>query len=387
MLTGTSTEHRSISNAGVTNSVYTNTSASAGTWKVNATATNANGMVSREWTWNVTSPASTGKPNITGYAPVSPVNDISGALRSFNITLNQTANVNWYINGTPVLFNAGVTNSVYTNTSAMAGTWIVNATAANSYGTSNTITWIVTVNELPLSSPCTTCGSSSGGGGGGGGGSSGENYSNIVVIEKYDLNIYKDKVTSYRFTDNSNPILFVNITGNISTSEITTSVEVLRNTSTLMNISPEGVVYKNVNIWVGTFGFATPKNIKEARVIFKVDNSWISSNKFENSDIKIVRWDGSKWIILETNVKDKDSTTTYFEANTNRFSHFAITGFQETPVIKQISPTAIEHNQAVSEIPKIAEASKDISWKMNLEIIIAMLLGLFGIVYLGKGIL
>ena len=93
-----------LSNSGVTNSMYTNTSASAGTWKVNATATNANGMVSREWTWNVTSPASTGKPNITGFAPVSPVNDISGALRSFNITLNQTANVNWYINGTPVHF-------------------------------------------------------------------------------------------------------------------------------------------------------------------------------------------------------------------------------------------------------------------------------------------
>jgi parallel beta-helix repeat protein len=38
---------------GVTTSSYTNTSASPGTWIVNATATNANGMVSHEWTWTV----------------------------------------------------------------------------------------------------------------------------------------------------------------------------------------------------------------------------------------------------------------------------------------------------------------------------------------------
>jgi hypothetical protein len=133
------------STAGVTDAMYTNTSASAGIWIVNATATNANGMVSREWIWNVTSIPSTGRPNITGYAPVSPVNDLAGATRSFNITVNQTANVNWYINGTPVQSTAGVTNSMYTNTSASAGIWIVNATATNANGmVSREWTWNVT---------------------------------------------------------------------------------------------------------------------------------------------------------------------------------------------------------------------------------------------------
>ncbi|GFO97897.1 hypothetical protein ig2599ANME_2108, partial [groundwater metagenome] len=78
---------------------------------------------------------------------------------------------------------------------------------------------------------------SSGGGGGGGGGPSGENYTNIEVKENYDLHIFKDKVTSYRFTDKRNPILFINITGNVSAGEINTAVEVLRNTSSLVNIS------------------------------------------------------------------------------------------------------------------------------------------------------
>jgi len=54
---------------------------------------------------------------------------------------------------------------------------------------------------------------SGGGGGGGGGGASGENYSNIEVTEKHDMSIYKDKVTSYNFTNNSNPIVIVYIIG------------------------------------------------------------------------------------------------------------------------------------------------------------------------------
>jgi hypothetical protein len=43
------------SNTSVTGAIYTNTSPSPGTWIVNATATNPNGTVSREWVWTVTS--------------------------------------------------------------------------------------------------------------------------------------------------------------------------------------------------------------------------------------------------------------------------------------------------------------------------------------------
>ncbi|MFZ3167418.1 MAG: NosD domain-containing protein, partial [Candidatus Methanoperedens sp.] len=93
---------------------------------------------------------------------------------------------------------------------------------------------------------------SGGGGGGGGGGGSGENYSNIEVIEKYDMAIYKDKLTSYKFTDKRNPIRFVNITGDVNSGEITAMIEVLKGTSSLLKISAPGLVYKNQNIWVGT---------------------------------------------------------------------------------------------------------------------------------------
>jgi len=47
-------------------------------------------------------------PSITYSNPLSSVSDISGANRAFNITVDQTVNVTWYINGTQVQFNESV---------------------------------------------------------------------------------------------------------------------------------------------------------------------------------------------------------------------------------------------------------------------------------------
>ena len=190
-------------------------------------------------------------------------------------------------------------------------------------------------------------------GGGGGGGVSGEEYSNIEVIEKYDLVIYKDKTTSYRFTNAKNPILYVNITGNVNTELITTSIEVLKNTSMLVTATQEGIAYINANIWVGLNGFAIPKNIKEAMIMFRVENSWIDKNNLMNSDIKLLRWDGSKWITLETSEKAKDSIYTYFEANTNSFSPFAITALKEKITSSQVILSPEQTSMQKREKPEV----------------------------------
>ena len=84
-----------------------------------------------------------GAPNITSFAPASPVPNIAGESRTFNITANQTVNVTWYINGSQVGSNAGVLEGNYTNTSAAKGFWIVNATATNATtGLSDSQEWI-----------------------------------------------------------------------------------------------------------------------------------------------------------------------------------------------------------------------------------------------------
>jgi hypothetical protein len=91
---------------------------------------------------------------------------------------------------------------------------IMTATAIEVTGASTETNTVTGGSTVTYTSP------SGGGGGGGGGGLSGENFTNIEVNEKYDMYIYKDKVTSYRFTSTGNPVMFVNITGNTSPGEI-----------------------------------------------------------------------------------------------------------------------------------------------------------------------
>jgi PKD repeat protein len=87
-------------------------------------------------------------PEITSYAPELPVNDSEGATRTFNITINQTVNVSWQINGTEVQTNEKVTEASYTNTSAVVGTWNVSAIVNNANGT-DMQTWVWTVEPSP----------------------------------------------------------------------------------------------------------------------------------------------------------------------------------------------------------------------------------------------
>jgi parallel beta-helix repeat protein len=74
-------------------------------------------------------------PTITSFSPPSPVSDTEGATRTFNVTIDQTVNVSWLINGAEVQNNAGVTSASYTNTSVAVGTWNVSAIATNANGT------------------------------------------------------------------------------------------------------------------------------------------------------------------------------------------------------------------------------------------------------------
>ncbi len=187
-----------------------------------------------------------------------------------------------------------------------------------------------TPSPTPLPSPTPTPSSGSGSGGSsGGGGTSGEIVLNIKVKEKYDIYIYNNKTTSIAFNHPDNPIMYIDITGNINAGAVTTAVEVLKDRSSLVKDPAPGKVNMNVNLWVGMSGFANPNNIKEAVIKFRVENSWISSNNINNSSIKMIRWDGSKWNVLETAEKTKDNKYTYFEAKTKAFSPFAITGLEE----------------------------------------------------------
>jgi hypothetical protein len=78
---------------------------------------------------------------ITSHAPETPVSDTEGAVRTFIITVSQTVNVSWLIDGTPVQFNDAVTEASYMNGSAVVGCWNVSAVAENANVTDMQTWW------------------------------------------------------------------------------------------------------------------------------------------------------------------------------------------------------------------------------------------------------
>jgi PKD repeat protein len=130
---------------------YYNDSAGASNWSdITVWAWNKSGsgnMSAFSASQNIQAPSLPLRINITSYAPLSPINNEEGANRTFSITVNETVDMTWFINGTQVSSNSSVTVGNYTNTSAKSGTWNVSAVANNSNG-SVVKTWIWIVSDI-----------------------------------------------------------------------------------------------------------------------------------------------------------------------------------------------------------------------------------------------
>jgi hypothetical protein len=74
-------------------------------------------------------------PVITFFAPPSPVNDTVCTRRTFNITVNQTVNVSWYLNNTLQHTNVSTKEASYTLHAEIVGEHNVSAIASNANGT------------------------------------------------------------------------------------------------------------------------------------------------------------------------------------------------------------------------------------------------------------
>lgn len=163
-------------------------------------------------------------------------------------------------------------------------------------------------------------------GGGGGGIANGESYENIKLKEISKVFVSKDTAISYQFKDIENPVTYVNYTALKNAGFITTSIEVLDNTSCLVSDEPDGIVYKNLNIWVGKNGYSTEENIGNPVINFKVSKIWLEENRIQESTIKLNRYHLNAWNPLPTVKTGEDSEYIFFESETPGFSPFAITG-------------------------------------------------------------
>ncbi|MFZ2410296.1 MAG: PGF-pre-PGF domain-containing protein, partial [Candidatus Methanoperedens sp.] len=367
----------------VTDSSYTNTSAAFGIWNVTATANNANGAVSKQWTWNVTA-APGGGPNITGFTPSSPVSNTAGSSRNFKIIVNQTVNVTWYINGTTVFNQTNVTESSYTNTSAASGTWNVTAVANNTNGTvSQQWTWIVTAESvqqpaLPAPTPVP------GGGGGGAGVISPEPFINIERFEIMEEYLGANVPTSYILTTQDIVISEVLITPTKNFGTTSIRVELLKDLSNIEGITqPSGIVYKYANIWVGAKELEGEEGIIDAYIGFRVETGWLADNNLEDNSVKLLRWDGTKWFSLETVPKNRDGNFVYYESKTIGFSPFAIVAVPMYPSATVKAVETVETTTIETVLQKLAKEQTS-QWLYIFIILILIGMLLYSLIYSRK---
>jgi len=204
--------------------------------------------------------------------------------------------------------------------------------------------------------------SSSGSSGGNGGvGSSPEPQSNVEAKELSQAFIGNGQHVNFNFPQNATPVMNISFDSNKTVGMTTTIVEMLINQSTLVSEPPADEVYKYLNIWVGSSGFATPENIENAAANFKVEKSWIQDKNIDKSSITLNRFNDTKWDALSTNLTGEDDKYLYFTAETPGFSSFAITG-------KITANEAVNTTQSENQTgPKIGSLENNSSKATNVE--------------------
>ncbi len=208
-----------------------------------------------------------------------------------------------------------------------------------------------TYNDIPLATSNGSItvdmgsGTSSGSsGGGGGGGTSGEDFYNILISETEREYVNKGSEVSYSFDSEGNIVRYINFTGVTSSGTIAAKIEILNNTSAMVDQAPTDIVYKNLNIWVGNLGWANSRNIADPSISFKVEKSWINENNIDKPTIRLNRYCDGNWNQLMTTMLGEDARYLYFESQTPGFSPFAITG----------EKASVSYSSGASEVSGVA---------------------------------
>jgi len=240
-----------------------------------------------------------------------------------------------------------------------------------------------TPTPTPSPTPTPTPGGSGGGGGGGGGGFTiiqtptptptanntlngsdssvdcgdfgtcrltNEAPENIVLQEGTSLNVSKGKNISFCFKEPGNDVVRINYTAKTNAGNINTTVEILKNTSSSVNVhvhAPEpDNVYLYFNVWVGPCGYATAQNIENTStsIVFRVNKTWIRNNDLDPTKTRITlyryEYYNKSWNVLPTIKIRDDQSYLYFRASPQSFGSFAITATAQKLVQKSPAQTS-----------------------------------------------
>jgi PGF-pre-PGF domain-containing protein len=157
-----------------------------------------------------------------------------------------------------------------------------------------------------------------------GSGVSQEPASNVAVKELSTRSVISGYRIKYDFPEGVTCITFIEYDAKRTFKKTTTSVEVLKNKSTLVKTLPSGRVYKHVNIWVGEGGAGKSEALENGVVGFKVEKAWIKNNRGNEENITL-QWYDKEWKALEAQKTGEDKDYVYFKAKTPAYSSFAIT--------------------------------------------------------------
>lgn len=209
---------------------------------------------------------------------------------------------------------------------SLAGDYTVTLTVSNEGGNDSTVD---TINVMEESVSSGSSHSSSGGSSHSSGGSVGgspEPQSNVETKQISQTFVSSGNSVTFNFSDSATPVVGIIFDSKKTVGKTTAIAEMLKEKSDLVSELPSDEVYKSINIWVGNSGFATPDNIENAVVSFKVEKSWIQDKNIDQSSITLNMYNDMEWDPLPTSLTSEDDEYLYFTAETPGYSTFSITG-------------------------------------------------------------
>ncbi|MEK6879771.1 MAG: PGF-pre-PGF domain-containing protein, partial [Nanoarchaeota archaeon] len=127
-----------------------------------------------------------------------------------------------------------------------------------------------------------------------------------------------------------------------------------------VDVAKEGKVYRYLQINVKNL----EDKLEKAKIVAKVEKSWISNNNLNKDDIAMFKFSNGKWRELRTEYKEQDGDFYYYDIELDSFSYFAIG--QKIYSEKEPPIEMIEERQGVSQSPPEINKIKILKWILGL---------------------
>ncbi|MBO8183035.1 MAG: TIGR04279 domain-containing protein [Archaeoglobus sp.] len=217
--------------------------------------------------------------------------------------------------------------------------WNVSNSSQRMVAFSQAIVKITTIKPTPTPTP-TPAPAPSGGIGGGGGGPPilTAPFYNAFAISKYlPKPDWLELKVPENYAELTNLLTFLlkfgkNVYVDCRFSKVVTTPESIP--------MPDIDLYQLNEIVLVKFGTREKIHPEEAFIRFRVDRSWVDSRGYDPHNVVMLRWNGEKWVELETVYERGDENYYYFQAYTQNFSLFAIgVKIKAQPPTPTLTPT------------------------------------------------